>query len=271
MRRLLVIGIGAGHPEHVTVQAIRLLNEADVFFVVDKSPTHPQTAELVSLRKEICERYIEGSSYRTVLVPDPPRDRVTPAYRSAVEDWRRRRAEVWERVIGEELDEDGCGAFLVWGDPSLYDSTLAVLDRVHARGKVAFEHEVVPGISSVHALTARHRTPLNRVGGAVQITTGRRLAEGFPEGVDDVLVMLDGDCSFRHLAEDGLEIYWGAYLGTDDEILVSGALPDVAGEIERLRAEARERKGWVMDAYLLRRTDTTPPGHGEGSRSRECE
>jgi precorrin-6A synthase len=251
MRKLLIIGVGAGDPEHVTVQAIRALNEVDVFFVIDKGH---ETEDLVRLRREICERYIEDGSYRIVEVPDPPRDRTAPAYRSAVEDWRRRRAEVWERSIREELDEGECGAFLVWGDPSLYDSTLAVLDQILARGRVAFEHEVVPGISSVQALTARHRTSLNRVGGAVQITTGRRLAEGFPEGVDDVVVMLDGDCSFNQIADDGIEIHWGAYLGTEDEILVSGPLREVAGEIERLRHEARERKGWIMDAYLLRRT-----------------
>ncbi len=253
MRKLLVIGIGAGDPEYVTVQAIRALNEADVFFVIEKGR---ETEELVRLRREICERYIEHPSYRIVAVADPPRDRHAPAYRSAVEDWRARRAELWERLIADELSEDGCGAFLVWGDPSLYDSTLAIVDQIRARGTVAFAHEVVPGISSVHALSARHRTPLNRVGGAVQITTGRRLAEGWPEGADDVVVMLDADCSFRHLADDGIEIYWGAYLGTDDEILVSGALRDVGDDIERLRREARERKGWIMDAYLLRRTTT---------------
>jgi precorrin-6A synthase len=49
-------------------------------------------------------------------------------------------------------------------------------------------------------------------------------------------------------------IYWGAYLGTPDEILVSGPLAEVAEEIRRVRAEARERKGWMFDTYLLRRT-----------------
>jgi len=37
---------------------------------------------------------------------------------------------------------------------------------------------------------------------------------------------------------------------------VSGKLGEVAGEIERVRREARERKGWIMDSYLLRRTTT---------------
>ncbi len=253
MRRVLVIGIGAGDPEHVTVQAIRALNAVDVFFVVDKSPSRPDVDELVRLRREICERYIDEQSYRIVEIADPPRDRTTPAYSSAVEDWRTKRAELWERAIADELDEDGCAAFLVWGDPSLYDSTIAVLDQILARGAVAFEHEVVPGITSVQALTARHRIPLNRVGRSVQITTGRRLAEGFPDGVDEVVVMLDADCSFRYLQDQEIEIHWGAYLGMHDEILVSGTLREVGGEIERVRGEARERKGWIMDAYLLRR------------------
>ncbi|HEV3045824.1 MAG TPA: precorrin-6A synthase (deacetylating) [Solirubrobacteraceae bacterium] len=269
MRRLLVIGIGAGDPEHVTVQAVRALNEVDVFFVVEKGH---ETDELVRLRREICERYIEEPSYRIVEIADPPRDRAAGAarggpeddgaaaaseragaYREAVEDWRARRAEAWGRALAAELGEGECGAFLVWGDPSLYDSTLAVLERIRAAGEVAFEHEVIAGIGSVQALTARHGVPLNRVGRPVQITTGRLLAEGFPEGVDEVVVMLDADCSFRRLPDEGLEIHWGAYVGMPDEILISGPVREVGERIARERAQARERKGWVMDAYLLRR------------------
>jgi precorrin-6A synthase len=245
VRTVLVIGIGAGDPEHVTVQAIRAMNRADVVFVIEKDD---RTEELVRLRREILERYLE-SQPRIVPLPDPPRDRSAAAYGSAVEDWRRRRADQWERAIAAE---DGCLAFLVWGDPAIYDSTLAVLDDVLARGNVEFDHEVIPGISSLQALAARHRVPFNRVGGAVQITTGRRLAAGFPADADDVLVMLDSDCTFARL-DDDLDIYWGAYVGTPDEILIAGRTADVAGEIQRTRREARQRKGWVMDSYLLRR------------------
>src|SRR5580765_4809468 len=112
MRRLLVIGIGAGDPEHVTVQAIGALNQADVFFVIDKGG---DADDLVRLRREICERYVEGGSYRIVAVADPPRDRTAQAYRTAVDDWRARRADVWGALIADELGEDECGAFLVWG------------------------------------------------------------------------------------------------------------------------------------------------------------
>jgi precorrin-6A synthase len=249
VRTVLVIGIGAGDPEHVTMQAVGAMRRAEVVFVVEKGTA---ADELAALRHEILERYVERMP-RIVALPDPPRDRGAAAYGEAVDDWRARRAELWERALAGELGEDGCGAFLVWGDPAIYDSTLAVLDRIRARGNVELDHEVIPGISSPQALAARHRVPFNRVGGAVQITTGRRLTEGWPDGADDVLVMLDADCAFARFAGEEVDIYWGAYVGTEDEILVSGRVGEVAGEIQRLRREARERKGWVMDTYLLRR------------------
>jgi precorrin-6A synthase len=252
VRRVLVIGIGAGHPDHVTVQAIAALNAAEVLFVIDKGAAKH---ELVRLRREICERYIEDTSYRIVEVRDPERDRSAPDYAAAVEAWRSARAGVWEDLIARELGEDGCGAFLVWGDPALYDSTIAVLGEVASRGRVAFEFEVIPGISSVQALAAAHRVPLNRVGEPIEITTGRRLRErvGDHAAAGDVVVMLDAGTAFDAVEDLDTEIYWGAYVGTEDEILVSGALRDVAEEIVRLRAEARERHGWIMDVYLLRR------------------
>jgi precorrin-6A synthase len=256
-----VIGIGAGDPEHVTVQAINALRRAEVVFVVEKGS---EADELAGMRREILARYVLGSP-RVVTLPDPPRDRAAPNYRGAVDEWRRRRADVWEAAIASELTDDGCGAFLVWGDPAIYDSTIAVLDEILARENVSFDHEVIPGISSVQALAARHRISFARVGGAVQITTGRRLAEGLPEAADDVLVMLDSSCAFSSLAGEGIDIYWGAYVGTEDEILVSGPVDEVAAQIERVRHEARERKGWVMDAYLLRRA--VAPASTDGSRS----
>ncbi len=248
---MLLIGIGAGDPEYVTQQAIRALNEVDVFFVMDKGSDKD---DLLALRREVCERFIAGHSYRIVAVRDPERDRAAGDYAAAVDDWRRERARIWERLVAAELGEDGVGAILVWGDPSLYDSTLAIVDSILAAGRVAFDVEVIPGISAIASLCARHRIALNRVGEAVLVTTGRRLArEGLPGNAPDVVVMLDAHCSFRQLDAAGVDIYWGAYLGTPDEILVAGAVEDVGDEIERVRHEARARKGWIMDTYLLRR------------------
>ncbi len=247
MRRVLVIGIGAGDPRHVTVEAIEALNRADVVFEIER-----RAGELTDARAEIIRRYLSGDC-RVVRLVEPGRDRTATAYVSAVDEWRSRRADVWERAIEQELDDGGEGAFLVWGDPSLYDSTIAVLDEVRGRARVEFTYEVVPGISSVHALTARHGIALNRVGGAVLITTGRRLRDhGWPGGVDDIVVMLDTGGAFRRVLGHPCDIYWGAYLGTADELLIAGPLDEVADDIDRVRAQARERKGWIMDCYLLR-------------------
>ena len=251
MRRLLVIGIGAGDPEYVTMQAVNALNAADVFFVVDKGE---DKASLVALREQILDRYVrDQDGFRIVEIPDPPRDRAAAAYTAAVEDWHEKRSELFEAAIASELAADGIGAFLVWGDPALYDSTLRVIDRILARGAVRFDYEVIPGITSVQALVAKHRLPLNRIGEPVHITTGRRLADGMPDGLDSAVVMLDAGFAPREFDDPRLHVYWGAYLGTPDEVLLSGRLVDVAEEIERTKRELRDEHGWIMDTYLLRR------------------
>ncbi|MBB4689438.1 precorrin-6A synthase (deacetylating) [Amycolatopsis jiangsuensis] len=251
MRKIYAIGIGAGDPEHLTVQAIDRLNRADVFFVLDKGAAK---ADLVRLRRQILDRFVTGPGYRVVSPQDPERDRKPLDYRAAVADWHRLRADVYERLIRDELGEDETGAFLVWGDPSLYDSTIALIEAVLARGTVTFDYEVVPGVSSASALVARHRTTMNQIGRAVQFTTGRRLADGWPTDADDVFVLLDAHTTFDQFVDQGMWIYWGAYVGTPEEILLSGPLDEALAErIRTTRTEARERNGWIMDTYLLRR------------------
>lgn len=252
MKQVLVIGIGAGDPDHVTQQAVAALNRADVFFALDKGAGKE---DLAALREEICRRFIDGTTYRVVHAADPERRLRDASYEADVRAWHDQRLDLYEGLIGA-LGDDEVGAFLVWGDPALYDSTLRILDQLAERGTVAFTVGVVPGISSVQVLAARFGIALHGIGAPVRITTGRLLSEGWPDGADDVVVMLDGSCSFTTLDPEGLDIYWGAYLGTPDEILISGPLADVSAEIQQVRAEARARKGWMFDTYLLRRRAT---------------
>jgi precorrin-6A synthase len=260
-RRIHVIGIGAGDPDYVTAQAVAALNDTEVFFAMDKgsrtrggkeaSRTRGGIEEeakddLVALRRAVCERFICEPDYRFVELPDPPRAR-DGNYLQAVADWHAARADVWARALSDELPDDGVGAFLAWGDPSLYDSTLRILDLVARRIDLSFD--VIPGITAIQALTARHRIPLNDVGEPVLITTGRRLrAEGLSGAA---VVMLDGDCAFLGCPPE-TKIWWGAYLGTPNEVLVAGTVGDSGEYIASVRAEARARHGWIMDTYLLR-------------------
>jgi precorrin-6A synthase len=253
MKRILIIGIGAGNPEYVTIQAVNALNEVDVFFVMDKGIAKEK---LIALRKEICRRYIVGSEYRFAEASSPERSRDVADYRASVQDLNDDKQAVFERLISEEMSDGECGAFLTWGDPTLYDSTIRIIDSIIKKGVHALEYEVIPGISSIQALAAQHKIPLNRIGESIEITTGRRIAEGFPNNVDSVVVMLDADDAYKRFVDQDIDIYWGAYIGTPDEILVSGKLKDVAGDIERIRAQARKTHGWIMDSYLMRRNRT---------------
>ena len=250
MRRVLVIGIGAGNPDHLTLEAIEALNQVDVFFMLDKGEA---AEDLVRLREELCTRHIRNPTYRIVKASSPIREKSGPSYEAGVDAWHREKGEVFKALIGGELRDGECGAFLVWGDPSLYDSTLQILRQLLADGAVAFEYRSIPGISAAQALAAAHGMPLNRIGEPVLFTTGRRLSEGFPADAGSVVVFLDGGAAFTAIDDEGIEIFWGAYLGTEHEILVAGSLRDTKDEIVRIKQAARRDRGWIMDTYLLQR------------------
>lgn len=249
MRKVLIIGMGAGDPEYLTLQAIDALNAVDVFFIPNKGA---EKEGLRRLRTNICERFATRKAYRCVELEALRRDPHFTDYRSNVGAWHARIADQYEDLLTRELDDGQCAGFLVWGDPGLYDSTLRIIEMIEARGSVALDYEVVPGISSVQALAAKHRIPLNRIGEPVVVTTGRKLRDSLPDGGQTTVVMLDGEQAFARLEREDLHIYWGAYLGTPDEILISGRLADVRAEILRRRESARRAKGWIMDTYLLR-------------------
>lgn len=244
MKHLLLIGIGPGNPRQITLEAIDGLNRADVFFVLDKGAAKD---DLLRLRKELLERHV-ARPCRVVQVQDPHRDGAAADYVGAVQDWHRQRTALYGRLLHDELADGQFGAFLLWGEPGLYDSTLRILEQVEPQ---AFTLEVIPGISSVQALAARHCIPLNRIGEPLKILPGRRLVE--ESRIDNLVVMLDGHCAFAALDDPQLHIYWGAYLGTDDEMLIQGPLQAVKAQILAQREQARVRKGWIMDTYLLRR------------------
>lgn len=250
--RIRLIGIGPGGPDDLTVAAVAALGSVDVIVVADKNRG---VDDLVALREEILQRHAPGR-HRVIVVPDPPRDRDPAQYGTEVRDWHDARAEKYEQVLRSQVRDGEAVGFLVWGDPSLYDSTIRVVDDIRARGTLDIDYDVIPGVSSIQMLAARHRLVLNRIGGSVTITTGRRLLEDVAAGHDDLVVMLDGKLTCRELDGDW-DIRWGANLGTSDEELVAGRLADVLPQIEEARSRAKAARGWVMDVYLLRRADAS--------------
>lgn len=250
MKTLLVIGIGAGNPDHLTLQALKALNRVDVFFLFDKGPAKQGLADL---RRELCTRLATERPWRMVQADNPEREPDGDSYPNAVRHLNDDKQRLIEGLIEQHVADGECAGILVWGDPGLYDSTLRILQAILADGRQVFDYEVVPGITAVQALTASHRVTLNDIGGSVRISPGRQLPPTLERG-DSQVVMLDAHQAFNRLRGQGVFIWWGAYVGTADELLIAGPLDEVADEIVRVREEARARHGWIMDTYLLRRT-----------------
>lgn len=242
MYHLSLIGIGAGNPRHLTLAAIDAMRAADLVLVPLKGAGKE---DLADLRAAMLAQHAPDVPVATF---DLPLRDASGGYREGVEDWHDRIAGVWEESMRRALPQGGRVALLVWGDPSLYDSTLRIAARL------GLPVEVIPGVTALSALTAAHGIALNTVGGAVTITTGRRLRDhGWPEDAETVAVMLDGECSFQALDPAGLTIWWGGFVSMPEQILLSGPLAEAGPRIIETRAAARAAHGWIMDIYLLRR------------------
>ena len=235
--RVRILGVGMG-PQHVTPEVAQALRSADYVIAAEKSDDDG----LVAARRSIAEAH----GVEVVTVRDPERDRDDPAdYPGAVKAWHEARVAAYERVLRER---GGTAAFLVWGDPSLYDSTIRIVDRLAERLPV--DYDVLPGISAPQVLAARHRIVLHPVGRPVHVTTARRLREGVAAGQRNLCVMLTGTLDLTGL--DDWSIWWGANLGTDSEELAAGRVGDVLPGVRAARDRAKAVAGWVMDVYLLR-------------------
>lgn len=246
MIELLLVGIGTGNPEHLTLQAIRALNTADLILIPRKGP---DKTDLADLRRSICADVLTNSTTKIAEFDLPRRDQTNASYLHSVDDWHDAVANVWSDTIRSHLSGAGTVALLIWGDPALYDSSLRIASRLEPAPTV----RVIPGITSIQALAASHAIPLNDIGAPFLVTTGRQLREaGWPACADTLVVMLDGDCAFQHLDPAGVTIWWGAYVGMDAEIILTGPLHETGQRILVARSEARAKNGWIMDVYVLR-------------------
>ncbi|MDO5066125.1 MAG: precorrin-6A synthase (deacetylating) [Propionibacteriaceae bacterium] len=246
-----IIGIGAGNPAHLSLEAIEAMREVDVFLVADKGETK---SDLVALRRSLCEAHLEVGSYRFVAVDDPVRgpdaERDRAQYEAGVANWHRKRAQGYAEVM-KGLPSGSVVGFLVWGDPAFYDSTIRIVERIGEF--IDVEPHVVPGITAFQALAAAHGIVLHEVGGPVHITTGRRLAEEWHPDLGMTVVMLDGHLKVQQLLPRAAQatIWWAANLGLPSQQLRSGRLIEVIDDIIATRARVRDEHGWVMDVYAL--------------------
>lgn len=246
MYELDLIGIGTGNPDHVTLQGAAAIREADLILIPRKGENK---ADLAGLREEIIAQVADNVP--SIAHFDIPNRRAEDGYLRGVDEWHDAIAVRWQDAIATYPDVNRV-ALLIWGDPSLYDSSLRIASRLRPQPRT----RVIPGITALQALTAAHAIPINEIGASYVVTTGRRIRdEGWPRDASKVAVMLDGECSFQCLEMTDYDIWWGAYVGMKEEILIHGPLAKVAKKILDARARARTDHGWIMDVYLLKKRE----------------
>ena len=242
MDSLTLIGIGTGNPDHITFEGARAIQEATTILIPRKGGGK---SDLADLRRQIVEKVVVGDGPQ-IIEFDLPVRKSDGDYLENVDLWHDAIADAWIKAAGNTER----AALLIWGDPSLYDSSLRIASRLKPYPKV----RVVAGITTLQVLTAAHAIPVNEIGAPFVVTTGRQLRDnGWPKGADSDIFMLDGNCAFQTLNGADFDIWWGAYLGMENQIIRSGPLDLVKDEIISARAKARAAHGWIMDAYLLRR------------------
>ena len=242
VKKVYLIGMGPGNLKYLTLEAVDLIKRLPLFLIPLKSS---KKTYLTEKRKEILYKIRKDQNFKIVEIPFPERKR-SFQYKEAVISWRRKKAEILIKVLQKESTEEA--GFIVWGDPSIYDGHIEIFKDVQKQ--IPIEFEIIPGISAFQILSAKHKIPLTKIAGSLLFTTPRGLKK-FSEIKENTVVFLDNYESYRKFNQEDLKIYWGAYLGTEKEVLLSGRLSEVKEKIIELRRKLRKENGWIMEIYFL--------------------
>ena len=242
VKKVYLIGMGPGNLKYLTLEAVDLIKRLPLFLIPLKSS---KKTYLTEKRKEILYKIRKDQNFKIVEIPFPERKR-SFQYKEAVISWRRKKAEILIKVLQKESTEEV--GFIIWGDPSIYDGHIEIFKDVQKQ--IPIEFEIIPGISAFQILSAKHKIPLTRIAGSLLFTTPRGLKK-FSEIKENTVVFLDNYESYRKFNQKDLKIYWGAYLGTEKEVLLSGKLSEVKEKLIELRRKLRKENGWIMEIYFL--------------------
>ena len=242
VKKVYLIGMGPGNLKYLTLEAVDLIKRLPLFLIPLKSS---KKTYLTEKRKEILYKIRKDQNFKIVEIPFPERKR-SFQYKEAVISWRRKKAEILIKVLQKESTEEV--GFIIWGDPSIYDGHIEIFKDVQKQ--IPIEFEIIPGISAFQILSAKHKIPLTKIAGSLLFTTPRGLKK-FSEIKENTVVFLDNYESYRKFNQKDLKIYWGAYLGTEKEVLLSGRLSEVKEKIIELRRKLRKENGWIMEIYFL--------------------
>ena len=201
--RLIGVGLGPGDPDLMTLKAARAIGSADVV-------AYPALPGTDSFARSIAADLIRPDAHEIVIeVPmTKAREPAQTAY------------DVGAERIAEALESGRDVAVLCEGDPFFYGSFM----YLHARLADRFPVEVIPGITSVSAGTARAAAPLTARNEVLTVVPGPLDSDTLAtriEAADSVVIMKVG----RHLSRIR-------------DVLAAQGLTDRAVYIERATLES---------------------------------
>ncbi len=205
--KLFCVGVGPGDPELLTLKGQRILAEADIIAFPGGS----------SLAYRIASHAVPAICEKTHLIVDLPMsadpDVLQTAHRAAVSE------------IKALLLRGQTVAFLTLGDPAFYSGFSYLLDAFSADG---FEVEVVPGVTSFSAASARLLLPLALGSEPVRILTS---PEDYDPAFPGTLIILKAGKNLKEWKSKlrGRRVWLVENCGLLEEPICSDNLPDTAG------------------------------------------
>ncbi len=243
LKKLYLLGIGPGDPKYLTQEAKELIERLSLFLVPQKVGAKE---ELTEKRTSLLKRIKGSTHYEIIYLPFPEREKGSN-YRESVKEWRLKKAQILKNAL-LKIDTEEAG-FLIWGDPTIYDGHIDILKIIES--ELTIEWEVIPGLSSFQVLAAKGKLSLTELSTPLSFHTPRTLRK-LKHIEHPVVVFLDNYETFNLFKKEPLQILWGAYVGTEDEVYVKGPLIDKAEEIKKARKNYKEKKGYLMEIYLLK-------------------
>ena len=165
----MVLGVGPGDPELITVKAFRKLKESPVIAYPKKQKGSKSYAQ------RIIEVYIQPNEKEMLGLVFPMTKDPTILERK----WMRNRRKVWEK-----LQEGKDVAFVTEGDPLLYSTFIHMMNLMQEKHPEV-EIEIVPGISSINGAASRLGIPLADGDDHVAIVPARDDYETMKKAIED--------------------------------------------------------------------------------------
>lgn len=243
LEKIYLIGIGPGDPKYLTLEAKELIERLSLFLIPKKVGSKK---DLTLARLSILEKIKGKKNYEIIFLPFPEREKGVN-YKEKVREWRQKKAEILkEALLAAKAKEAG---FLIWGDPTIYDGHIEIFQEIEK--DLPIKWEVIPGLSAFQVLASKCKCSLTELSTPLSFHTPRTLRL-LKEITHPIVVFLDNYETYKKFKEHPLELIWGAFVGSNDEIIMRGKLKEIAESHSLMRKNLKNKKGYLMEIYILK-------------------